>query len=185
MHRVSGSFEMLDGATVRCRGYGFESSDRLESEAGGAIVRFDLLLKNFADPAAHRRKSLVDEDHIRCRPKPPNAGFRLALSLEGPEGPGLPLWIGDSPREPGAAMSFEARADDPRLAIRARPPLQQDLPVAQLYAVPGPEGLRVDIDESLDARLRALGYLGTEAPPGADPSRLPGARRRDPPGAAP
>ena len=47
-------------------------------------------------------------------------------------------------------------------------PLQRRAPYVHLYHVTNPEDLAVEIDDDLDERLRALGYIGEEPEPIGD-----------------
>ncbi len=163
-HTLRGSVQPLGGGFGTWSSAGLEEGDQMSVDVSTANLQFAVVLANQPNPIGAEPPVIVDVDHIEFTlPRDTAAaGFRVSLEVDGVPA-GEEHWLLGS----GAALAplghtLDASPGDARLAVRSlgrAQPAERATPACRIYEIVQPEVTRVEIDEDLDARLRALGYL--------------------------
>jgi arylsulfatase A-like enzyme len=143
---------------------GFEDGDRYALSSDGQQLTLDVRLQNRANPTGMPPKWIVDVDRVRIQILGEPDGVRLALtaSLDGEQLNRVPLSIGSWSHSAPAPLPWTTALNDEALQFEgdgSRQVAKGVQPYVRIYHVSSAMGAEVEIDEALDARLRALGYV--------------------------
>lgn len=160
-HEIRGTLRAIDGTFSEIRSGSLEDGDVARLTPSGDAIELTLSLRNEPHPTGQNPPVIVDLDDVRFVLDPPDARLRIDLEVDGAplETRDLLIGAGDavtesmtvSPRAPSATLESPALAQTP----------DRPRPTVRIYTVPM-ASTTATVDPALDARLRALGYLGED-----------------------
>jgi arylsulfatase A-like enzyme len=163
VHATRGRLRAIDGSFSNVINSSLEAGDEVKLNPERDLIEFSLDLRNHGNPLGQNPAVIVDVDRFQFSMEPTDARFQLEIEFDGQPLDPEELRLGRSLVAPRAELPFVTRALDPRIQI-ASGALPRSLggsrPNCRVYSVLQLREDSVEVDAELDARLRALGYLG-------------------------
>lgn len=174
-HTVRGALRAVGGTFVDVHTGALEDGDVVRVVPPGDAIEVDVTLRNEPNPIGQDPAVIVDVDDMRFSLDPPTTRLRVDLTVDGVALAAQDLLVGasgplstsaDPPGNAAPPDGFELSPTGPE-ALLGSPALAQAVehprPSVRIFTVPTLPTTTAVVDPALDARLRALGYLGPDS----------------------
>jgi arylsulfatase A-like enzyme len=162
VHRVKARIELQRGEFRDLVQTDFESGDGTDLSADKRVLTLALELRNQANPTGERPLLLIDADRIRFRAEPPDAWMDIRLTIDG-EAKESALFLMGAPDDlESVELPWRSKIGSQEILFDGtplRPAWRSQEPYVRIFQIQAQATSAVAIDASLDARLRALGYV--------------------------
>ena len=166
-HRLSGTLEVIGGQVIDFLPMLLEDGDKVTLSEDAMRISFDVQLSNEVSRLPDHEHT-VDVDRLRFAVQGSGATLRIEINEGGRRSESFGIALGAEGAPAPTALPWVRRIDPQHakdfLVTNASlvQAFRTDRPHARIYLIPGPPREEAAIGPELDARLKALGYLGDD-----------------------